>query len=276
MIFGIECFGLSQRRACKLIGLSRNTLRYKFLKESDEPFRKRMRDLAEERRRFGCRRLHVLLKREGLVINHKRTERIYREEGLSLRIRKRRKMASVARVELPGADKPDHQWSMDFVSDSLSSGRRLRILSVIDNFSRECLAAEVDTSIGGKRVVRVLNRIACIRDLPESIVVDNGPEFIGNALDEWAYQRGIRLHFIRPGKPVENAYIESFNGKLRDECLNQNWFLNLEHAREVIEEWRMDYNQERPHSSLGDLSPEEFVRKKEQKMIPKILEFSSF
>jgi len=245
------------------------------VKESDEPLRKRLRELAEKRRRFGCRRLHVLLKREGLVVNHKRTERIYQEEKLSLKIRRRRKMASMTRVEMPVADKPNQQWSMDFVSDSLSSGRRFRILSVIDNFSRECLAAEADTSIGGKRVVRVLSRIAYIRGLPESIVVDNGPEFIGNALDEWAYQRGIRLHFIRPGKPVENAYIESFNGRLRDECLNQNWFLTLEHAREVIEEWRMDYNQERPHSSLGDLSPEEFVRKKEQKMTPKILEFSN-
>jgi len=184
-------------------------------------------------------------------------------------------MASMARVEMPVADNPNQQWSMDFVSDSLSNGRRLRILSVIDNYSRECLATEADTSIGGQRVVRVLNRIAYIRGLPEGIVVDNGPEFIGNALDKWAYQRGIRLHFIRPGKPVENAYIESFNGKFRDECLNQNWFLTLEHAREEIEEWRMDYNQERPHSSLGDLSPEEFMRQKEQKMTPKILEFSS-
>ena len=202
--------------------------------------------------------LHKLLKREGLVANHKRTERIYREEGLSLRVRRRKKLASCGRVELQRPGKCNEQWAMDFVSDALSSGRRLRTLTVIDIYTRECLRIEVDTSITGARVTAVLGRIASFRGLPEYIYVDNGPEFISNALDQWAYDRGIKLHFIRPGRPVENAYIESFNGRFRDECLNQNWFASIEQARRIIEEWRMDYNQVRPHGSLGDMTPSEF------------------
>lgn len=202
--------------------------------------------------------LHTLLKREGLVVNHKRTERIYREEGLSLRVRRRKKLASCGRVDLPVAGKCNEQWTMDFMNDALSSGRRLRMLNVLDIYTRECLKIEVDTSITGERVTSVLGMIALFRGLPECISVDNGPEFISNALDRWAYDRGIKLRFIRPGKPVENAFIESFNGKFRDECLNQNWFATIEQARRVIEEWRIDYNQVRPHSSLDDMTPTEF------------------
>lgn len=201
------------------------------------------------------------------MVNHKRTERLYKEEKLSLKIRKRKKVASQGRVELSQAKRPNEQWAMDFVSDALSNGRRLRLLPIIDTYTRECLRIEVDTSIEGKRVTAVLNQIVSTRGLPENIVVDNGPEFISNALDEWAYIRGIKLHFIHPGKPVENAYIESFNGRFRDECLNQNWFMSIEHARQVIEEWRIDYNQERPHSSLGDLTPNEFFRLEEEKAL---------
>lgn len=219
-----------------------------------------MRELAEQRRRFGCPRLHVLLKREDLVQNHKRTERIYREEGLSLRLRKRKRRPSVLRVKMPKAQRPGQRWSMDFVSDQLWQGRRFRALTIVDDYSRECPAIEVDTSLGGERVTRVLDRLADDRGAPQVITVDNGPEFAGQALDQWAFERGVKLNFIRPGKPVENAYIESFNGRLRDECLNDNWFGSLQEARQLIEEWRRDYNEKRPHSSLGNLSPLEFVR----------------
>lgn len=226
-----------------------------------------MRELADTRRRFGCRRLHVLLKRERLVVNHKRTERIYREEHLSLRVRRRKKTASHGRVAIQEAQDVNELWAMDFLQDSLFDGRRTRVLAIIDMFTRECLRLEVDTSIRGQRVVAALSQIASMRGLPENIIVDNGPEFISNVLDAWAYERGVKLHFIRPGKPVDNAYMESFNGKFRDECLNQNWFMSLGHARQVIEEWRVDYNMVRPHSSLDDMTPIEFRLATENELI---------
>jgi putative transposase len=206
-----------------------------------------------------------MLRREGLMINHKRTERIYRQEGLALRIRRRNKMSSRLRTDMPKPAYPNHIWSMDFMRDNLADGRTIKVLSVVDEYTRKCFRIEVDTSINGMRVTRVLSEIARLEDLPQIIVIDNGPEFIGNALDAWAYRRGVKLTFIRPGKPVENAYIESFNGRFRDECLNEHWFLTIEHARRIIEEWRIDYNNERPHSSLGYLTPEEFVRQKSEK-----------
>lgn len=259
-------FGLSIRRACELIGLSRTSFGYKPGDQPDEKsIRKRLKELAEKRRRFGCRRLQVLLRREGIVINHKRTERIYKEEGLALHIRRRKKLASVRRVEPVRPERPNQRWSMDFMADNLADGRRLRVLTIVDNYSRKCHRLEVDSSITGQRVVRVLDEIMRTEGLPESITVDNGPEFIGKALDAWAYHRGVTLNFIRPGKPVENAYIESFNGRLRDECLNGHWFMSLEHARKVIEAWRGDYNRERPHSSLGNLTPDEFLKMEAEK-----------
>lgn len=218
-----------------------------------------MRELAETRRRFGYRRLHLFLFRERLVVNHKRTERIYREEKLSLRIKKRKRRRSQVRVPLAVPERVNQQWSMDFVSDALCTGRRFRALTIVDDYSRECPAIEVDTSLGGERVCRVLDRLAIERGRPETIRIDNGPEFTGKALDEWAYRNGVKLHFIDPGKPNQNAYIESFNGKFRDECLSENWFVSLEEARRIIEDWREDYNQVRPHSSLNDLTPEEFA-----------------
>jgi putative transposase len=199
-----------------------------------------------------------MLKREKLVVNHKRTERIYREEGLSLRRKRHRKGAAGSRVTMPSARRPNERWSMDFVTDSVVTGRRFRALAIVDDFSRECPAIEVDTSLGGARVVSVLDRLAQTRGLPEIITMDNGPEFVGKALDEWAYRRGVKLNFIRPGKPIENAFAESFNGRFRDECLNTNWFITLKHAREIIEEWRRDYNDVRPHSSLNDRTPKEY------------------
>jgi putative transposase len=215
--------------------------------------------LAEQRKRFGSPRLHILLKREGLVVNHKRTERLYREEGLALRRKRRRKGAAGARVTIPPPQRVNEKWSMDFVTDSIVTGRRFRALTIVDDFTRECPTIEVDTSLGGRRVVSVLDRLAEIRGLPKTITIDNGPEFAGRALDEWAYRKGVRLNFIRPGKPIENAYIESFNGRLRDECLNTNWFLSVKHARYVIEEWRKDYNEFRPHSSLKGFTPKEYA-----------------
>lgn len=217
-----------------------------------------MRELAEQRKRFGCRRLHTLLKREGLVINKKRTARIYREEKLTIRVRRRRKGAAQGRVELPRANRPNQLWAMDFLHDALHTGRKFRVLPIIDTYTRECFWIEADTSIGGQRVAQVLTRISAIHGLPEQIVVDNGPEFISNALDAWAFERGIKLQFIRPGKPVDNCHMESFNGKFRDECLNENWFTSLDQVRKIVEAWRVDYNQHRPHSALGDLTPSEF------------------
>jgi len=265
--YTVKSFGLSIRRSCRLVGVCRATYVYRPRDKVDEVLRRRLRELAGQRRRFGCPRLHVMLKRESLVINHKRTERIYREERLSLRLKKRRRKAAVLRVMLPQAEHADQRWSMDFAMDSTLAGRRFRALAIVDDYSRECPAIEVDSSIPGTRVVEVLERIAETRGLPEVITVDNGPEFAGKTLDEWAYRRGIKLNFIRPGKPVENAYAESFIGKLRDECLNENWFSSVREARDIIETWRRDYNEVRPHSSLGNLSPMEFMETREKTLI---------
>lgn len=230
------------------------------MKPDEDAIRECLKELAQKRRRFGYRRLHVMLRREGFAINHKRTERIYRSEGLKLSIRRRKKLAAFLRTKIPKPTHRNHIWSMDFMRDSLASGRTIKVLPVVDEYTRKCFRIEVDTSINGVRVVRVLDEIGQVEGLPEVIIIDNGPEFIGKALDAWAYARGIKLAFITPGKPVENAYIESFNGKFRDECLNEHWFMTLDNARKLIEEWRVDYNTERPHSSLDYMTPEEFIR----------------
>lgn len=244
------------------MGLARSVYSYKLKPIDDSEIREQIRKLAQERRRFGSPRIYRLLRRQGRIINHKKVERIYREEGLSLRKRKRKKAGAQTRMILPPAQRPNERWSMDFVSDSLVTSRRFRALTIVDDYSRECPAIEVDTSLGGARVVQVLERLGELRGLPEGITLDNGPEFTGRALDEWAYRRGVKLNYIRLGKPVENAYIESFNGKFRDECLNENWFLSMKHAREVIESWRKDYNEARPHSSLDGLTPQEYLENK--------------
>jgi putative transposase len=251
--------GLSEHKACQLTNISASVFRYKPKPGNDDALRQRLRELAEQRKRFGSPRLHILLKREKLVINHKRTERIYREEGLALRRKRRRKGAAGARVVLPFPQRINERWSMDFVTDSIVTGRKFRSLAIVDDYSRECPAIEVDTSLGGRRVVNVLEKLAEIRGVPDVITIDNGPEFAGRVLDEWAYRKGVKLSFIRPGKPIENAYIESFNGRFRDECLNTNWFMSLKHAREVIEEWRRDYNEVRPHSSLKGSTPKAYA-----------------
>ncbi len=253
---------MSERHACRLLGLGRSTRRYGARKaERDVALRRRLKELAAQRMRFGYRRLTAMLVREGMPANHKRVYRLYREEGLAMRIRQRRRIRWRGAAVKPAASQPNQRWSMDFVTDCVSSGKVIRMLTIVDDCTRECPAIEVDTSLGGWRVRRVLDRIASGRGLPEAIVLDNGPEFRGRALAAWSEERGVRLEFIQPGKPVQNAYIESFNGRLRDECLNANWFTSLRDARRKVEIWRLDYNQQRPHSSLDYVPPAEFARK---------------
>ena len=253
-----EEFKLSQRKACAMAGLHRSTLAYRSLSRGGEEVRRRLRELAAERPRYGYRRLHVLLVREGRQVNHKRVHRMYREEGLAVLRRRRKRVASEVRRPLARAERLNQCWAMDFMRDTLANGRTFRTLNVLDCCSREALAIEVDTSLPGLRVTRVLDRVGGERGLPEMLVIDNGPEFTGKALDVWAHERGVQLYFIRPGKPIENAFIESFNGHFRDECLNQHWFTSLDDARAEIEAWRDDYNEERPHSALGRRTPAEF------------------
>lgn len=233
---------------------------YRARRRDDGALRQRILKLAEERRRFGQFRIYVMLRREGCLVNHKRVARIYREEGLQVRRKKRKKMASAVRVPMAKPAAPNERWSMDFVMDVTTEGRRIRILAIIDDFTRECLAVEVDTSLNGMRVARVLSRLIEFRGKPKGIRVDNGPKFAGRTLDAWAFENKVQLDFIRPGKPTENAFIESFNDKLRDECLNSNAFTSLREARQIIEGWGTDYNEKRPHGSLGQLTPNEFAR----------------
>lgn len=249
----------SERRVSRLILIQRSTLRYQDHRDRQEALRIRLRDLAASRVRFGYRRLTVLLKREGWRVNAKRIYRLYTEEGLTVRTKYRKKTASRSRVPQGLATAPNQRWSMDFVSDRFVDGRWFRVLTVVDQFTRECLLLYADRALSGGKVAAQLERVVKDRGVPLSITVDNGSEFASRAMDAWAYGHGIRLDFIRPGKPVENGYIESFNGRLRDECLNVSLFFSLEDAREKLEQWRRDYNRARPHSALGDQTPEAFA-----------------
>ncbi len=220
----------------------------------------RLKELAGVRIRYGYRRLHILLRREGWRINAKRIYRIYREENLSLRTKTpRRRVSCRTRVDRPEASRINDCWAMDFMSDELFDGRRIRLLTIVDHFTRESVAIDVGQRFRGKDVVAALDRIGTERALPKTIRVDNGPEFTSKALDQWAYLNKVQLDFSRPGKPTDNAFIESFNGRVRSECLNENWFLSLEDAEEKIGAWRTDYNEHRPHSALGNLAPGEFA-----------------
>jgi len=251
--------GFGVTRACGLIGISRSLYRYRSRRPDSGSLRARIEEIAAIKRRYGYRRVYLRLRREGWEVNRKRVYRLYREAGLAVRRRKRKRIGMFERKPLPKPTAANVSWSMDFVADGLIGGRRLRCLTIVDDCTRECLAIEVDTSITGLRVQAVLDRLADIRGLSQSITVDNGPEFDGKVLDQWAYRTGVQLSFIRPGKPNENAYIESFNGKFRDECLNEHRFISLAQAREIIEAWRLEYNTERPHSSLGNRTPLEFA-----------------
>jgi putative transposase len=254
-----EAYALSLTRACGLMSLSRSSYQYLARDRKDKPLREDLKAAAHRRRRWGYRRLIVLLRREGYGDNHKRIFRVYQEEGLQVPKRKKRK-AALWRGEKPEAPgQVNERWSMDFVHDQLADGRRLRTLNIVDDHSRECLAIEADTSLSGRRVARVLQRLVEQRGRPQRLLMDNGPEFTSQALDNWAYAQQIKLQFIEPGKPMQNGYVESFNGKFRDECLNDHWFTSLNDARWIIEAWRIDYNEVRPHSALGNLTPSEFV-----------------
>lgn len=255
-----DAYQTSERRSCGLIRFSRSSYRYKSCKREDPVLRRRLRELAASRRRFGYRRLWVLLRREGWMVNLKKVYRLYTEEGLGVRTKKRRKRPSHLRLVLPPAVAPNERWSMDFVTDRLENGRYFRVLTVVDHVSRECPLLEAGTSMTGKSVAQALERLSLGHPLPQVIQVDNGSEFFSKAMDSWAYRRGVQLEFIRPGKPVENAFIESFNGRLRDECLNDELFFSIDDARRKLETWRTDYNTNRPHSSLGDMSPREYAR----------------
>lgn len=250
----------SQRRACRLMALRRSRWQYRARRGDDAALRQRLRALAAAKSRWGYQQLYTLLRREGYVVNHKKVLRLYREEGLAVAHRRHPKRVAGVRVPRPAPTRRTERWSMDFVSDALSAGRGFRCFTLVDDFTRECPAIAVAHAFSAQQVIQVLDRVAAERGLPTTIVCDNGPEFTSHALDQWAAARGVRLQFIRPGKPVENAFCESFNGKLRMECLRANWFPTLVDAQETIEAWRQEYNEERPHRSLGRRTPAEFTR----------------
>ena len=249
----------SQRKACELVGIAPRVYRYQSKRGDDADLRERLVELSAELRRFGYRRLHILLRREGRQVNWKKLYRLYKEEKLTVRKRGGRKRALGTRAPMAVPQDKNQRWSLDFVSDTLVDGRRFRILCVIDDFSRECLATVVDNSISGTRVARELDAIADRRGYPCMVVSDNGTELTSNAMLKWQQDRQVEWHYIAPGKPMQNGFVESFNGRLRDECLNEHLFSSLPAARQMIEEWRIDYNTERPHTSLNGLTPQEFV-----------------
>lgn len=251
--------GLSERRACKIVGADRKMVRYRSIRPPETELRQRLRDLANERRRFGYRRLFVLLRREGESSGINRIYRLYREEGLAVRKRRARRKAIGTRAPILVEARRNARWSLDFVHDQLACGRRFRVLNVIDDVTRECLAAVADTSISGHRVARELGELMERHGRPDMIVSDNGTELTSNAILTFTAERGIEWHYIAPGKPMQNGFVESFNGRMRDELLNETMFRNMAHARAAIQSWATDYNEERPHSALGYQTPKAFA-----------------
>ena len=247
--------GLSERRACELADLYRSVFQYQKQDQGDDALRNRLRELANERRRFGYRRLGILLAREGLEVNQKKLFRLYREEGLAVRRRRSRKRALGTRRPIVVPDRANQRWSLNFVSDAFEDGQRFRVLCIVDDCTREALATVVDRSLSGARMTRELDDLMRRRGQPDMIVSDNGTEMTSHAVLRWCQDTGVGWHYVAPGKPMQNAFVESFNGRLRDECLNENIFSNLAEARKIIENWRIDYNTERPHTSLGGLTP---------------------
>lgn len=257
----LDRYLISERRACSLCCVSRKVFRYKSVRDDQEALRQRIREIAHSRIRYGYKRVHILLKREGIHVNKKRVHRLYCEEGLQLRPKRPRRHVSAARREPKAATKvqqPNEAWSMDFVTDQLHAGKHFRILTVVDVFTRECLVAHAGQRLGGDDVVLALNRVLRTRKPPKRIYCDNGSEFTGRFVDLWAYHNKVELAFSRPGKPTDNAYIESFNGSFRDECLNIHWFSTIGEARSKIEAWRQEYNESRPHRALNGLAPLQF------------------
>lgn len=259
MSWAMETKDYSQRRACVLVGLAPKVYRYRTRRADDCVLRTRLLALAAHRRRFGYRRLHLLLRREGFVVNHKKLYRIYREEKLVVRKRSGRKRALGVRAPLAVPMARNQRWSLDFVSDALADGRRFRTLTIVDDFTRECLALVADTSLSGVRVARELDALMKVRGRPQTIVSDNGTELTSLAMLRWQQETGVAWHYIQPGKPQQNGFVESFNGRLRDELLNETLFRSLSHARELMADWRDDYNDCRPHTSLNGLTPNEFA-----------------
>lgn len=259
--FLIEHKKLTPHHAYKLVGLRSSTYYYKKVNQRDDlKLKEKILEVAQKRIRWGCPRIYEIVRREGFKDNYKRVERLYGQMNLSIRKRPKKKMRDHLRLVLPVPQKPNHIWSMDFVSEKLFDQRRFRCFNVVDDFTRENVVIHSDRSIKSEKLVTIFNKLKQTRGLPEMIVCDNGPEFISQNLDIWAYQNKVELKFIQPGKPTQNAYIESFNGKFRDECLNQHWFLNLDEAKVEIEAWRKDYNENRPHSSLRMKTPNEFAK----------------
>ena len=257
------CYRVRVRRACRVISAPRSTLYYRSLKDEQAILRKRIREIAAIRMRYGYKRIHTLLKREGWAVNHKRVYRLYCEEGLQMRHKRpRRRVSAKIREERTDVVRPNQCWSMDFMTDELFDGRRIRVLTIVDNFSRVSPFIGVGFRYKGYDVVSALATATRLYGMPERIQLDNGPEFVSKEMDLWAYASGVVLDFSRPGKPTDNAFIESFNGRFRDECLNSHWFLSLADAERKIEDWRRDYNLVRPHSSIGDVSPLAFYQEK--------------
>jgi putative transposase len=252
---------VSERRACSAVGVDRSSIRYRQRRPDDAALRLRIRELAGQRRRFGYRRLHYLLGKEGIAMNHKRFRRLYREEGLQVRKRSGRKRALGARAPIALPLGPNQRWSLDFVTDSFTDGRRFRVLAIVDDFTRECLSLVADTSLSGARVARELDVVNLRRGRPKTCVSDNGTEFTSMAILAWSQAHGVGWHYIAPGKPQQNAFVESFNGRLRDECLNETAFSSLAEARKLLSAWQDDYNQTRPHSALANQTPEAFRRR---------------
>jgi len=253
-------FEVSERRACWVLGADRTSVRYRSIRPDDAAVRVRLRELAAVRRRFGYRRLHVLLAREGISMNHKKLRRLYREERLQVRRRGGRKRALGTRAPLALPQGANQRWSLDFLSDALAGSRRFRILAIVDDFTRECLALVADTSLSGMRVARELDTLIAMRGKPATVVSDNGTELTSMAILRWSQESRIEWHYIAPGKPQQNAFVESFNGRLRDELLNETLFTSLGHVREALAGWRIDYNTVRPHSRLANLPPAEYAR----------------
>jgi putative transposase len=251
---------VSQRRACKVIGVDRASVRYRSRRLDDGPIRTRLRELAAVRRRFGYRRLHVLLRREGMHMNHKKLRRLYGEERLQVRRHGGRKRALGTRAPMAMPQGPNQRWSLDFLSDALTDGRRFRILAVVDDFTRECLCLVADTSLSGRRVARELDAVIALRGRPLLCVSDNGTELTSMAILRWCQETGVEWHYIAPGKPTQNAFIESFHGRLRDELLNETLFISLAHARAALAAWRLDFNTVRPHSAIGNMPPADYAK----------------
>lgn len=266
---------VSERRACAILGVDRSMVRYQSRRPDDRAIRERLRALAHERRRFGFRRLGILLRREGIVMNRKKLLRLYREEGLAVRRRAGRKRALGTRSPMVVPDGANQRWSLDFVSDAFTDGRRFRILCIIDDFSRECLALVADTSLSGTRVARELDRTIAKRGKPKTIVSDNGTELTSMAILQWSRDQNVEWHYIAPGKPTQNAFVESFNGRLRDECLNETLFTSLRHARIELAIWRQDYNHVRPHSAHNGKTPAEITEQSDKAISPYLIASSA-